>query len=350
MRTALSTEYHGSPSEVAVGAVRRRVAITSPATIAATPVSAGGPRDEPVEGGGGGRRRGHGAPRYGSGARGGSPATGVRPRPAVEGVASRSAVLVQPVHGTGRTSCGRAPDALLGDPSRLRRAILAGTHAPGDALPSERQLSEELGASRHAVREALKRLQQAGLVHDQPGRRDARARLAPPRRPGPAARARRPTARRRPSSDCPARRSRCARASGADAARLCARARRPPPCAPSSSRAPPRWPPPSDRAARNAIYDVLWDRDRRGVGQRRLPAGAQHAARRAANAAFDAALVGAEIATRRGRTLVGAVADGDDDGAARRARAPARALRPQGVPEHPWPRSCTTRSRSSSCC
>src|SRR3954449_6753475 len=48
--------------------------------------------------------------------------------------------------------------------ARLRQAILTGEHAPGDALPSERQLSDELGASRHAVREALKRLQQAGLV------------------------------------------------------------------------------------------------------------------------------------------------------------------------------------------
>src|SRR4051794_35832517 len=46
----------------------------------------------------------------------------------------------------------------------LRTAILDGTHAPGAALPSERQLSDELGASRHAVREALKRLQQAGLI------------------------------------------------------------------------------------------------------------------------------------------------------------------------------------------
>src|SRR3954465_12492945 len=46
----------------------------------------------------------------------------------------------------------------------LRTAILDGTYGPGTALPSERQLSDELGASRHAVREALKRLQQAGLV------------------------------------------------------------------------------------------------------------------------------------------------------------------------------------------
>ena len=48
--------------------------------------------------------------------------------------------------------------------SRLRREILAGRYAAGEPMPSERKLSEELGASRHAVREALKRLQQAGLV------------------------------------------------------------------------------------------------------------------------------------------------------------------------------------------
>src|SRR3712207_9070024 len=48
--------------------------------------------------------------------------------------------------------------------ARLRADILRGRYAPGDALPSERRLSEELDASRHGVREALKRLQQAGLV------------------------------------------------------------------------------------------------------------------------------------------------------------------------------------------
>jgi DNA-binding FadR family transcriptional regulator len=47
---------------------------------------------------------------------------------------------------------------------RLREQILSGELAPGDPIPSERTLSEELGVNRHAVREALKRLQQAGLV------------------------------------------------------------------------------------------------------------------------------------------------------------------------------------------
>src|SRR3954447_26985777 len=47
---------------------------------------------------------------------------------------------------------------------RLRGDILAGRLAPGEAVPSERVLADELGVNRHAVREALKRLQQAGLV------------------------------------------------------------------------------------------------------------------------------------------------------------------------------------------
>jgi GntR family transcriptional repressor for pyruvate dehydrogenase complex len=47
---------------------------------------------------------------------------------------------------------------------RLRAQILSGELAPGDPVPSERALSEDLGVNRHAVREALKRLQQAGLV------------------------------------------------------------------------------------------------------------------------------------------------------------------------------------------
>jgi GntR family transcriptional repressor for pyruvate dehydrogenase complex len=47
---------------------------------------------------------------------------------------------------------------------RLRDGILAGRPAAGAPLPSERALAEELGCNRHAVREAVKRLQQAGLV------------------------------------------------------------------------------------------------------------------------------------------------------------------------------------------
>jgi DNA-binding FadR family transcriptional regulator len=47
---------------------------------------------------------------------------------------------------------------------RLRDGILAGRPAAGEPLASERALADELGCNRHAVREAVKRLQQAGLV------------------------------------------------------------------------------------------------------------------------------------------------------------------------------------------
>jgi GntR family transcriptional regulator, transcriptional repressor for pyruvate dehydrogenase complex len=47
---------------------------------------------------------------------------------------------------------------------RLRGDILAGRLAPGDPIPSERVLADEFGVGRHAVREAVKRLEQLGLV------------------------------------------------------------------------------------------------------------------------------------------------------------------------------------------
>jgi GntR family transcriptional repressor for pyruvate dehydrogenase complex len=46
----------------------------------------------------------------------------------------------------------------------LRADILEGRLEPGAAVPSERALAERLRVNRHAVREALKRLEQAGLV------------------------------------------------------------------------------------------------------------------------------------------------------------------------------------------
>ncbi|MBK8294492.1 MAG: FadR family transcriptional regulator [Solirubrobacterales bacterium] len=46
----------------------------------------------------------------------------------------------------------------------LRRDILEGKLEAGATLPSERILAEEFGVNRHAVREALKRLEQAGLI------------------------------------------------------------------------------------------------------------------------------------------------------------------------------------------
>lgn len=47
---------------------------------------------------------------------------------------------------------------------QIRDRILRGEMEPGEPLPAERSLAELLGVNRNAVREGLKRLQQAGLV------------------------------------------------------------------------------------------------------------------------------------------------------------------------------------------
>ncbi|AEV86566.1 GntR family transcriptional regulator [Actinoplanes sp. SE50] len=47
---------------------------------------------------------------------------------------------------------------------QLRDAILSGGCPAGDPLPSERELATTFEVNRHAVREALRRLQQLGLV------------------------------------------------------------------------------------------------------------------------------------------------------------------------------------------
>ena len=66
---------------------------------------------------------------------------------------------------TGPTTYGggrrRVSDAVH---ESLRAAILQGELGAGDALPSERVLSEMFDVNRHAVREAIKRIQQSGLV------------------------------------------------------------------------------------------------------------------------------------------------------------------------------------------
>ena len=48
--------------------------------------------------------------------------------------------------------------------AELRDAILTGRFQPGDTLPPERELAASFAVNRHAVREALKRLQEAGFV------------------------------------------------------------------------------------------------------------------------------------------------------------------------------------------
>jgi DNA-binding FadR family transcriptional regulator len=73
-----------------------------------------------------------------------------------------------------RTSAGRietdAATPLRREPvsdqlfARLRDQILSGRVAPGEPLPSERDLAADYGVNRHAVREAVKRLQQCRLI------------------------------------------------------------------------------------------------------------------------------------------------------------------------------------------
>ncbi|HNZ49443.1 MAG TPA: GntR family transcriptional regulator [Candidatus Hydrogenedentes bacterium] len=48
--------------------------------------------------------------------------------------------------------------------SVLSRRIIDGEYKEGEKLPTERQLSEEFGVNRHAIREAIKRIEALGLV------------------------------------------------------------------------------------------------------------------------------------------------------------------------------------------
>lgn len=48
--------------------------------------------------------------------------------------------------------------------AQLRDAILGDGYAPGNSLPPERELARAFAVNRHAVREAVKRLQEAGFV------------------------------------------------------------------------------------------------------------------------------------------------------------------------------------------
>ncbi len=48
--------------------------------------------------------------------------------------------------------------------AQLRDAIVSGAYEPDASLPSERELAATFAVNRHAVREALRRLQQLGLV------------------------------------------------------------------------------------------------------------------------------------------------------------------------------------------
>lgn len=53
---------------------------------------------------------------------------------------------------------------------QIEEAILTGRVKTGDQLPAERELAEQFGVSRTAVREAVKALREKGLVEAHPGR------------------------------------------------------------------------------------------------------------------------------------------------------------------------------------
>lgn len=59
------------------------------------------------------------------------------------------------------------PDRLSVD---LERLILEGQLAPGEKLPAERELAEHMGVSRVSIREALRELENRGLIDRRPGR------------------------------------------------------------------------------------------------------------------------------------------------------------------------------------
>lgn len=59
------------------------------------------------------------------------------------------------------------PDRLSVD---LERLILEGELGPGDRLPPERELAEHFGVSRVSIREALRELENRGLIDRRPGR------------------------------------------------------------------------------------------------------------------------------------------------------------------------------------
>src|SRR4051812_15905705 len=76
---------------------------------------------------------------------------------------------------------GRPTHEIVAD--ALRRRIALGGYAPGEVLPTERELAATLGIGRGALRTALRRLAAGGLVSTRPGRAGG-TRVLEPGRPG----------------------------------------------------------------------------------------------------------------------------------------------------------------------
>jgi DNA-binding FadR family transcriptional regulator len=211
--------------------------------------------------------------------------------------------------------------------AQLRADILGGRYAAGDALPSERRLSEELETSRHGVREALKRLQQAGLVSISQG---GATRVRDWRHHGGlellldvAAEGDAPDALHAPRAAMEMR-----ACIGADAARRCAERGSAALRAQLRARAE-QLAAVDDLAARNAHYEVLWDLIVDGADNiaYRLALTTLVARQRIASVKADA--VASELVdTETIRALAGAIAGGDADA----AHAVARDLLERSIP------------------
>src|SRR5271165_2358158 len=56
------------------------------------------------------------------------------------------------------------PQSLVGQVEQILRDAIAGGRFPGDRLPTEVELAEQLGVSRETVRRACEALQQQGML------------------------------------------------------------------------------------------------------------------------------------------------------------------------------------------
>jgi GntR family transcriptional regulator, transcriptional repressor for pyruvate dehydrogenase complex len=210
----------------------------------------------------------------------------------------------------------------------LRADILSGRYVAGEALPSERRLVEDLGTSRHAVREALKRLQEAGLVAISQG---GATRVRDWRRHGGLELLLAFGSEDEAPEELHVRRAAMEMRAciGADAARLCAKRASAAERAELISRAE-QLAAVEDPAARNAHYEVLWDLVVDGADNvaYRLALTTLVARQRVASVAPDA--VAAELADPAAvRGLARRIADGDAAG----AHAAARDLLDRSIPE-----------------
>ncbi len=90
--------------------------------------------------------------------------------------------MTQKRAASGGNSCLRVHEKIV---ERIGQMIAAGEFRIGDRLPPERRLAEAFGASRHAVREAIRALEEQGAVRSLVGdgtyvlARDGQARIEP---------------------------------------------------------------------------------------------------------------------------------------------------------------------------